>query len=216
MNLILLGPPGAGKGTQSDFISNKFNLKQISTGNLLREEIKKKTSLGLNIEKTINNGNLVHDKIVNELLYNVFKNSSNLGKLIFDGYPRNLTQINFLDALLKKHNQKISIILYLLVTKESIKTRIQNRIFCTNCQKTFNMTNNPPTSSNHKCDEKFLTKRSDDNIETILKRFDNYIDLTKPVLDHYKKFPFFHEVDGNVEIPIISTKINDILSNLNN
>ncbi len=216
MNLLLFGPPGAGKGTQADLISKKFNLKQISTGNILREEVSKNTLLGKEIESIISKGNLVSNDIVNKLVENILSNSFYNEKIIFDGYPRNINQAKDLEKLLIKYKQKISAIIYLYVSKKSIETRIENRIFCKKCQKTFNQLHNPSNLASHTCGTKYLTKRSDDNIDIILRRYDNYQKLANPLLEHYKKFPFFHEIDGSRKIDEISNEINTILSNIMN
>ena len=109
MNLVIFGPPGAGKGTQSGFIAKKFNLYQLSTGELLREEIKKKTDLGKKISSIINSGDLVSDNIVSELIQKFITKKEYQNRIIFDGYPRNLAQAKNLDVLLKNNNQKINI-----------------------------------------------------------------------------------------------------------
>ena len=216
MNLLLFGAPGAGKGTQAILISNKYKLKQISTGNLLRDEITKKSELGNKIEKVINSGNLVSNEIVNKLVDNIVSDPVYSNKIIFDGYPRNLDQAKDLEILLNKYDQEIGAVIYLNVSKKTIKSRIENRIFCENCQKTFNKVYNPPNNKNHHCDKKYLTKRSDDNIDVILRRFDTYLELTNPVLEHYKKLLHFYEVNGDARIDEISNKINDILINIMN
>ena len=115
MNIIIFGPPGAGKGTQSKFIVNKYNLHQLSTGDLLREEIKNKTELGSKISSIINSGELVSDTIVTNLIEKFISNNDYKNKIIFDGYPRNLTQAKNLDELLKKYDQKVDIVLKLSV-----------------------------------------------------------------------------------------------------
>ena len=116
MNIVIFGPPGAGKGTQSSFIVKKFKLHQLSTGELLRKEIKNKTELGQQIESIINSGNLVSDQIVSDLIEKYVSNKTFQSRLIFDGYPRNLTQVKILDSLLKKYDQKINIVLKLSVS----------------------------------------------------------------------------------------------------
>ena len=121
MNLLLFGPPGAGKGTQANLILKKFNLIQVSTGNLLREEVNKNTLLGKEIENVIVKGNLASDDIVNKLVEEIISNPINKDKIIFDGYPRNLDQAKDLEKLLSKYKQKISVVIYLFVSKESIK-----------------------------------------------------------------------------------------------
>ncbi len=185
MNIILFGPPGAGKGTQAQNIVKKFNLIQISTGDLLRNEIKNKTDIGKEIEDTISKGDFATDEIIDRLLKNKLTNSDIKNKIIFDGYPRSLSQAKNLDLLLVKSNQKIDFIFFLNVNKETIIKRIEKR--------------------------KILEKRSDDNLNTILKRYDAYMETTRPVLNFYSKNQNFYEIDGSDEIDVISSKIEQIL-----
>ena len=214
MNLILFGPPGAGKGTQASKLAGNFKLKQVSTGDLLRNEIKFNKELGIEIESIINQGHLAPDKIVNSLLEKVISDPQNFNRLIFDGYPRNLLQIASLKQLLNKFNQKISAVFSLKVNKGIITKRITGRIICTKCLKIFNEYYDPPNNSNHSCDEKLLKKRSDDNLETILNRFNTYANETNPVLDYYKKNTNFYEIDGNMKIGEIYNEIEAILKNI--
>ena len=186
MNIIIFGPPGAGKGTQAKYLVNKLNSYQVSTGDMLREEIKRNTTIGKNIINNMNEGKFVDDQIVNKLLENVIFDPNKMNKLIFDGYPRTINQAKNLDNLLNKSNQKIDFIFFLNVKKDSIIKRIEKR--------------------------KILEKRSDDDSETILKRYDTYMDVTKPVLDFYSKKENYHEIDGSLEIDNISQKIAEILN----
>ena len=186
MNVIIFGPPGAGKGTQALNIVKKFNLYQISTGDLLRNEVKKKTDIGKDIENIISKGDFATDEIVNELIKNIISEPSRKNKLIFDGYPRSLSQAENLDTLLNNTNQKIDFIFFLNVNKNTIIKRIEKR--------------------------KILEKRADDNLNTILKRYDTFMETTKPVLDYYSKKPNFYEIDGDLKIDEISSKIEQILS----
>ncbi len=128
MNLIIFGPPGAGKGTQADFIVNKFSLYKLSTGEVLRNEINNKTELGKKISSIINSGSFVSDDIVKKLVENFISNNEYKNRLIFDGYPRNLNQATNLENLLTKYNQKIDIVLKLSVSLETIKKRILERL----------------------------------------------------------------------------------------
>ena len=185
MNIVIFGPPGAGKGTQSKFIVDKYGLHQLSTGDLLRNEIKNKTELGSKIHSIMNNGELVSDEIVSNLISKFISNDIYKNKIIFDGYPRSLNQAKNLDVLLNESNQKIDFIFFLNVKKEIIVERIQKR--------------------------KILENRSDDNLDTILKRYETYIETTKPVLDHYSKNSNFHEIDGSMEIDQITSKIKTFL-----
>ena len=216
MNLVLIGPPGAGKGTQSDFLVKKFKLEQISTGNLLREQIKNKKILGNKIEDIINVGKFVSDEIVNSLLEKIISDPSKTNKLIFDGYPRNLTQAKNLDFMLSKYSQKISAVLFLDVDRDAVKKRIEGRLFCLKCQKTFNKYFNPSNQDDHKCDDKFMQKRNDDNLNTIINRFDTFVKSTKPVLEYYKNKLDYYNIDGTKNISDISREIDTILSNIKN
>ena len=214
MNLIIFGPPGAGKGTQSNNIVNDFDLKQVSTGDLLRNEIKLKTDQGKNIESIINNGELVPDNVVNVLIEKIISDPNNFNRLIFDGYPRTISQIYTLERILKKFDQKISKVFSLNVDKDIISKRINGRIICAKCFKIFNVYFNPPNSENHECDKKYLKKRVDDNSKTILGRFETYVIKTSPILDYYKKKGSLCEIDGNQKIDEIYNKIRSILVNI--
>ena len=211
MNLILLGPPGAGKGTQAQFIANKFNLYQLSTGDLLRNEIKNKTEIGKKIDQIISQGEFVNDEIVNKLLKIVITNTSYRNKIIFDGYPRNITQAENLEIILNEDNQSINFILFLKVTREVVGKRILGRITCEKCNKTFNKYLNKEEIEKHECGNNYLKKREDDNQEAIIRRYDEYIKKTKPVLDFYSSRSYFHEIDGNQKIQVITGKIEQIL-----
>ena len=128
MNIILFGLPGAGKGTQANNIVKNFNLHKVSTGDLLRDEIEKKTDLGMKIKSGIDQGLLVSDDIINDLIAEILSNKKSIDGLIFDGYPRNLNQAKNLDTLIKKHNQIVSCVLSLDVDKETVIKRILGRI----------------------------------------------------------------------------------------
>ena len=181
MNIILFGPPGAGKGTQSKYLVNKLNNFQVSTGDLLREEIKNNSEIGQQITNNMNEGKFVSDEIVNSLIEKLMVDPQKKDKLIFDGYPRSLSQAQYLDLLLNKSNQKIDHIFFLNVNKDTIIERIEKR--------------------------KILENRSDDNTDTILMRYDTYMETTKPVLDYYAGNPNFHEINGTQEIDQITKEI---------
>ena len=212
MNLILLGPPGAGKGTQAKFIAKKFNLYQLSTGDLLREEIKNKTEIGKKIKHVIAHGDFVVDGIVNQLLKTVTTNPSNRNSIIFDGYPRNINQAENLETILNADNQSINFILFLKVTREVIEKRILGRITCEKCNKTFNKYLNNGEIEKHKCGNNYLKKREDDNQEVIITRYEEYMKKTKQVLDFYSPRSYFHEIDGSQKIQAITNKIEQILT----
>ena len=214
MNIILFGPPGAGKGTQSDKIVKKFNLYKVSTGDLLRDEIKNKTDLGNKIKSMMDTGLLIPDNIINDLITKVIINKKNYNRLIFDGYPRNLTQAKNLDSQIKKNKQKISYVFSLKVDKESIIKRILGRKICSNCGLIFNDYYYPPSNKDHFCDPKFLSKRSDDNEKIIINRLETYLSITLPILDFYKDHNLLHQINGVAKIDQIFDEICDIIGPL--
>ena len=186
MNIIIFGPPGAGKGTQSKFLVEKYNLYQLSTGEMLRNEIKNSTNIGKKISSIMDAGSLVSDEIVSELIEKIISNSNFKSRIIFDGFPRSLKQANILDNLLKKYNQKIDIVLKLSVTLETIKKRISER--------------------------KNLEKRSDDSEEIAIKRYKMYEKSTEPVIEYYKKLNLLKVIDGERSIEQINKEISDIMA----
>ncbi len=214
MNIILFGPPGAGKGTQAENIIKDFNLTKISTGDLLRQEIKRKTELGNKISSIIDKGSLVSDKIINKLIINILSNKNFYSRLIFDGYPRNLEQAKNLDNLVKKYNQKISCVISLNVDKDIIIKRILGRQTCTKCGLIFNKYFNPANDKNHTCDKNFLDTRSDDNENAITNRYDTYLSKTLPILDFYREQNLLHHIDGTLQISEIYKQIQGIINSL--
>ena len=214
MNIILFGPPGAGKGTQSDKIVKKFNLYKVSTGDLLRDEIKNKTDLGNKIKSMMDTGLLIPDNIINDLIAKVIINKKNYNRLIFDGYPRNLTQAKNLDSQIKKNKQKISYVFSLKVDKETVIKRILGRKICSNCGLIFNDYYYPPSNKDHFCDPKFLSKRSDDNEKIVINRLETYLSITLPILDFYKDQNLLHQINGVAKIDQIFDEICDIIGPL--
>ena len=188
MNIVIFGPPGAGKGTQSKYLSKKYNLHQLSTGELLRKEISNKTDLGYKISSIINSGELVSDEIVSSLLDKYVSSEVYKSRLIFDGYPRNLDQAINLNDLLNKNNQKIKIVLKLSVSLETIKKRILER--------------------------KSLENRDDDRNEIAIKRFMTYEKSIEPVIDYYKKSDLLKVVNGEASITEINEEISGLIEGI--
>ena len=168
MNIILFGPPGAGKGTQAQFIVKKHNYFQLSTGNLLREEVKLETSLGKKIEALISNGKFASDEIVNTLLKKSITNLKFRDRIIFDGYPRNVDQAKNLESILEEFDQTIGHIIFLNVSKDIIEKRIMGRMTCDKCNMTLNEFFNKDQIELHPCGKEFLKKRKDDNFEIVV------------------------------------------------
>ena len=184
MNIVIFGPPGAGKGTQSNYIVKKYNLFQLSTGELLRKEINDNSDLGKKIESIISLGNLVSDEIVGKIINKYISNIKYKNQIIFDGYPRNLNQAKNLNYLLNKNGQKINLVLKLTVSQETIKKRISER--------------------------QSLEKRPDDVEETAIKRIKTYEDNIRPVINFYKQSNLLKVIDGEGSI----AKINAVISGL--
>ena len=212
MNIILFGPPGAGKGTQAQFIVKKHNYFQLSTGDLLRNETKKNTNLGKEIEDIISKGNFVSDNVVNHLLKQTISNLKFRDRIIFDGYPRSINQANNLDNILKTFNQKIDLIISLKVPRMTIEKRIIGRVTCDKCNLTLNEFFNKDDINLHPCGKEFFSKRKDDNLKTIMYRFDIYTKTTEPVLNYLTKNPNFQEIDGTLKIDEITKKIDTFIN----
>ena len=212
MNIILFGPPGAGKGTQAQFIVKKYNYFQLSTGNLLREEIKLKTSLGAKIELLISKGEFASDEIVDTLLRQSVTNLKFRDRIIFDGYPRNIEQAKNLEMILGEFDQSIGHIIFLNVSKDIIEKRIMGRMTCDKCNMTLNEFFNKEEIELHPCGKEHLKKRKDDNFDVVMSRYETYMETTKPVLDFYSKNKNFTEIDGAGEIEQITNKINGVLN----
>ena len=210
--MILFGPPGAGKGTQAQFIVKKYNYFQLSTGNLLREEVRLKTLLGSDIEKLISNGKFVSDEIVNKLLKQSITSLKFRDRIIFDGYPRNVDQAKNLESILGEFDQKIGHIIFLYVSRDIIEKRIMGRVTCEKCDMTLNEVLNKEQIELHPCGKVFLKRRKDDNLEVVIARYNTYMSATKPVLDFYLKNTKFTEIDGAAEIDQITKKIDYVLA----
>ena len=212
MNIILFGPPGAGKGTQAQFIVNKHNYFQLSTGDLLRQEIKLNTPLGSEVEKLISNGKFASDEIVNTLLRQSITNLKFRDRIIFDGYPRNVQQAKNLELILDEFSQTIGHIIFLNVSKDIIEKRIMGRMTCDKCNMTLNEFFNKEQIELHPCGKDFLKKRKDDNFEVVVARYETYMKTTQPVLDFYSRNENFTEIDGAAEIEQIKSKIKGVLN----
>ena len=212
MNIILFGPPGAGKGTQAQLIVKKHNYFQLSTGDLLRDEIKKNTDLGKKIESIISKGDFASDEIVNKLLKNTILNLKFRDRIIFDGYPRSIDQAKNLDLILEEFNQKIDLIISLVVSREIIEKRIIGRVTCDKCNLTLNEFFNKDEINLHPCGKEYFMKRKDDNLKTIMSRYDIYTKTTEPVLNFLSKNTNFQEIDGTLEIDEITRKIDTFIN----
>lgn len=210
MNIIIFGPPGAGKGTQSNFLIQDHGMFQVSTGDLLRNELKKVSELSNQIKSIMDAGKLVSDNIIYSLIEKKLSDEEIKNKIIFDGFPRNLDQVSKLELMLQKHDQKISKVLNLKVDYSILIKRLSGRISCSNCKKTFNEFFDPPPSNC--CQKQEFIKRSDDNEDTVSKRLKTYDNETLPILEFYKKQNKVVDIDAMKQITEVRKEIRGIIA----
>lgn len=197
MNLILLGPPGAGKGTQAVRIVEKYNIPHISTGDIFRENIKKGTELGKKAQEYMNKGELVPDDLVVEIACSRLLEDDCKEGFLLDGFPRTVYQAEKLDEFLAKHGRKVEHVLDIAVEKEELITRLIGRRVCRNCGASYHVVNMPPKTEGV-CDAcgGELYQRADDTKETVENRIEVYEAQTKPLVDYYEKAGVIAHIDG--------------------
>ncbi len=197
MNLILLGPPGAGKGTQASKIVEAYKLPHISTGDIFRANIKNNTELGKKAKEYMNKGELVPDSLVVELVEDRLSKDDVKNGFMLDGFPRTIAQAEALDEVLAKNNSNLDYVINIDVDKKVLVERAVGRRICKNCAATFHVTFNPPKEDGvcDECGEK-LFQRPDDTEETVANRIDVYIKETEPLVEYYKKSDKIVTVDG--------------------
>ena len=207
MNIILFGAPGSGKGTQAKELTKKYEIPQISTGDILRAAIANKTPLGLEAKKLMDEGKLVSDDIVNGLVEARLQEADCEKGFILDGFPRTVAQAEALDGILEKFNKKIEKVIALDVSDDEIIERITGRRVSKKTGKIYHIKYNPPVDEN----PEDLEQRADDNKETVVKRLEVYNKQTAPVLDYYKKQGKVYTVDGTKKLEEITKDIIEIL-----
>lgn len=183
-NIIFIAPPAAGKGTQSDLLVKKYGYNHISTGDLLREEVRKQTEIGVEIENLMKSGQLVSDDIVSKLLKTALQSIQ--GPFILDGYPRDIKQISILDDILKDINKSVDLVIQLDVNYDILFKRVTGRLSCPKCSRSYHKDNLKPLVE-WVCDDcgSNLISRTDDNEETFKNRYQTYLDNTEPILNYY-------------------------------
>ncbi|MCD7778777.1 MAG: adenylate kinase [Clostridiales bacterium] len=211
MKLVLIGCPGAGKGTQAKVLSKHFGLAHISTGDLLREQVKSETPLGLKLKSIMESGGLVSDDIVSDLLSQRIKADDCKNGYILDGYPRNVSQAEGLSAIVGELDKVVDI----EVPDELIIERMSGRRSCGGCGAMYHTKYNPPKAEGvcDVCGGKLIT-RSDDNAETVKHRLDVYHSQTAPVIDFYSKKGIVLKIDGSQAIEEVSKELIELLKNI--
>ncbi len=212
MNIIMLGPPGAGKGTQAKFISGKFSLPHISTGDMLRDEMERKTDLGKKVEEIINAGKLVKDDLMVAIIKKRLSQPDTKSGFILDGFPRTVSQARSLDEILKSMGKRIEFVLYVEVSEDVIVKRLSSRRICPKCGRVYNIISNPPHDDNL-CDvcHASLIIRRDDKPETVRNRYRVYLDLTLPVIEYYRKRNVLFTIDGTLPVEKVKDMVLNIL-----
>ncbi len=202
LNLIFLGPPGAGKGTVAQAVMNEYKLTQVSTGDLIRAEIASASVLGKQLAEVVNKGQLVNDDQIAQMLEKEIKVQAakkTFNGFILDGFPRTLPQAPMLETILGKVNQKLTAVIYIESSKESVVKRLSSRWTCEKCKKVYNTLTIPPKNKGV-CDDDGakLIQRDDDKPETIAKRYDTFLEKTSPLIKYYEDKKILHKYDGNV------------------
>lgn len=212
MNIILLGPPGAGKGTQAKRLIDEYGIPQISTGDMLREALKEGTPLGLEAKKFMDKGELVPDSVVIGLVKErILKDDCAKGYML-DGFPRNVSQAEALDKMLDELSQKIDHVVCVEVPNEELVARLTGRRTCRSCGAGYHVTFDPPKKENvcDKCGGE-LYQRDDDNVATVTSRLKVYEDQTKPLIDYYEKQAKLRRIDGVGSMAEIFARVKAVL-----
>jgi adenylate kinase len=212
-NIILLGPPGAGKGTISEVLIEKFDLEHISTGNIFRREIAEKTDLGGKISEIVKNGRLVSDELTVEVVTNRIKILEK--GLLFDGFPRTLPQARMLDKFFETNGRKISAVVFINLAEEEILKRLGLRRTCSKCKAVYNLVSKPPKKENV-CDicASELILREDDKPETVKKRLEVFHRQTEPLIEYYKANHKFFEIDGSGLPGEVAVRVFEVMSDI--
>lgn len=216
MKIILLGPPGAGKGTQAKSISNKYSIPHISTGDIFRKNISEKTVLGIEAKKYIDKGHLVPDELTIDIIKDRLKQDDCKKGFLLDGYPRTVNQAEALEVMLNEQGVKLDTALLIKVPKEYIIDRMTGRRVCTTCGASYHIKYNP-TKNGNKCDicGSDVIQRADDNEATVSERLDIYDAQTQPLIDYYNSKNLLSEVDGTKAINDVFKNVCGILGAIN-
>lgn len=216
MRLIFLGPPGVGKGTQSELISKKFGIPQISTGDILRQAVKQQTPLGLLAKGYMDKGELVTDKVIIDLIKERLLEDDCSNGFILDGFPRTIAQAEALTSTLKEMNLSLDAVVNFLLEDEILIKRLSGRRVCKSCGANFHTYYQPPQNDANcdKCGGE-IYQRDDDKEEVINRRLKVYKEQTFPLIEYYKGINLLKDVDADAEIPLIFDKVMSVLGKEN-
>lgn len=213
MKMVLLGPPGAGKGTQAVMLAEKKGFLHLSTGDILRENVKNNTDIGRKAKVFMEKGELVPDDIVIEMMLDTIKNAQGREDIILDGFPRTAYQAKKLDMELNKLKLPIDMVVYFKTSIKTVVLRLTGRRLCSKCGANYHIVN-MPTKKQGVCDKcgAELYQRKDDNEETIKKRLDVYDTQTKELIEYYKAQGILKEVSGDLEASKVYSELSEILN----
>lgn len=208
MRIVLFGPPGAGKGTHARILSEKWDIPQLATGDILRRHIREATELGKRAKAILERGELVPDVLVNELMIDQLSQPEAQRGFILDGYPRTLVQAEALAGFLERRREKLDSALYFKTSEKVIVDRLSGRRSCPQCGANYHVRNIPPRLEG-KCDScgEDLMQRSDDKPETVRHRLEVYEKETAPLLDYYRKQGLLEEVPGDYDVPELQVEL---------
>ncbi|AYW49100.1 adenylate kinase [Tetragenococcus halophilus] len=214
MNLVLMGLPGAGKGTQAEKIIAKYNIPQISTGDMFRQAIAKKTDLGLEAKSYMDKGELVPDEVTNGIVKERLAESDTEDGFLLDGFPRTLDQAEALDDMMEDLSKKIDAVIEIKVPEEVLVERLSGRYICRDCGATYHKIFNPPKVEGtcDRCGGHDFYQREDDKPETVRNRISVNVKNSEPILEHYNKKGLLYSIDGNREIDEVFAEIQQILT----
>lgn len=215
MNLLIIGAPGAGKGTMSDLILDNYKLVHVSTGDMLREAVKNQTEVGLKAQEYMNKGELVPDEVIHDIIVERLSRNDIDAGFLFDGYPRTENQAIDLDDILKELDKKIDCVINLNIPDSELIKRITGRRLCPACGEIYNIYFNP-SNEEGKCDKcgADLIQRKDDNLESLEVRLSEYHKNTQPVIEYYDKFGIVKNVDASKAIMEVFDDVKTILEGL--
>jgi adenylate kinase len=215
MNIILLGPPGAGKGTQSDYLRDTFKLTKLATGDMLRAAVASGSEVGLKAKAVMAAGGLVSDDIMIGIIRDAISDKNCPNGFILDGFPRTTAQAAALDVMLMDEGKKIDFVIELAVDDKALVERIAGRFSCKRCGAGYHDTFRRPAVEGKcdACDSTEFTRREDDKAETVAKRLEQYHAMTAPLLPHYKGQGALRTVDGMADIAEVTAAINRIVTN---
>lgn len=218
MNLIFLGPPGSGKGTQSKRLQKTFGLIQLSTGDMLRAAVAEGTDVGKQAKQIMESGKLVPDDVIIKMIADRIENPDCQKGFILDGFPRTIAQAEALDKMLSAGKKQINAVVELQVNDNEMVERISSRFTCAKCGAGYNKVLNPPAKEGvcDECGSADFSFRSDDKAETVAARLKAYHEQTSPLLPYYKDKRVLYSVDGMAEIDTVTHNINALLKSVEN